>query len=524
MKFFKLSVFLIFFSFFQLAVHANDTETAILQQRTVTGTVVDDAGIPVPGATVVVTGTGVGTVTDTNGNYTINVPNNEAVLQFSFVGYLTVEQVVGNQTVISITMNEDTQQLDEVIVVGYGTMRKADLTGAVVRVNMDDKEMLANVTLSQALSAAAPGISVVSTSGRAGADPSLNIRGQNSFSSSQSPLIVLDGAIFYGSIADINVNDVATIDVLKDASSAAVYGSRSANGVIIITTKKGQEGKPRVSINSYYGWQWLTNTNRKFMDPETYAIRLTDFEWQQDVQAWYARGPKNESDLGGRPVRPDITDRAVVAANRYMRAEEPVNYLDNRPTDWAKKVRGEGVPIQQYNMSVSGRTDRVNYLFSAGYLKEEGVQKFDFSNRLNLRANVETKVTDWLTMGLNVTYSSRESAHDRVASIGEASEASPWADDDTHLPVNQRKMYLIGESYQVHPLAEEGWILDNVNEMFFYVANAKITVPWIQGLTYDIRFQRRTSTGQNNRFLPAWTNAGQGQNGEAQRRMSYGSD
>jgi len=526
MKFFKLSVLIILFTLFQVTAKAANpdtkkNETAVMQIR-VTGTVVDAEGVPLPGVTVLVKELQQGTVTDTDGKYTINVRGEYTVLTFSFIGYLSQDITVGNQTIIDVTMSEDSQQLDEVVVVGYGTMRKSDLTGAVVRVNMEEKEALANVTISQALSGAAPGISIVGTSGRAGADPSINIRGQNSFSGSQSPLVVLDGAIFYGSIADINVNDVESIDVLKDASAAAVYGSRSANGVILITTKKGKEGKPRVSFNSFYGWQWITNTNKRMMDGMEYAARLTDFDWQDALYAWYKTGPTSEA---GRPARPDITDRNVLSGNKWLKGEEGQNIRDNNETDWRKIITNEAAPMQNYNLSFSGRTDRFNYFVSASYLDETGIQKFDFSRRVSFRINMDSKITDWLTLGINTTYSNRNSAGDRVALMDTyIRSASPWANNDSHLPPEQRKMVLIGENYMRHPLEAEGMWMHNESNQFFVVANAKVSIPWVQGLTYDFKYSQRVNNSENDRFYPAWTFEGNGRNGRAERRPSYGGD
>jgi len=378
MKIYNVSILFIFFCIYQLTVntiHAEtkDADAVTLQQRIVTGTVVDNAGVSLPGVSVLLKGTGIGVVTDINGKYSISVPDN-AVLVFSFVGYNTVEQAVGNQTIVNVTLIEQTKELDEVIVVGYGTMRKSDLTGAVARVSMEEKATLANITISQALSGASPGISIT-PNGRAGQSPGIKIRGQSSFTGNQDPLIVLDGVIYYGDLSEINVNDVETIDVLKDASAAAVYGSRSANGVIIITTKKGKEGKPRVSFNMFYGPQWITNNPMKVMNGEQYAIRMLDYYYQESLYAWYEKGPTSDTDQGGKPVRADATDRNIVAS-RLVRAEERDNYLAGKEVDWVKKVL-QPASIGSYNLSFSGRNDRLSYFASASYNNEIGVMTFE---------------------------------------------------------------------------------------------------------------------------------------------------
>jgi len=177
-------------------------------------------------------------------------------------------------------------------------MRKKDLTGAVSRVTVDDKSLQANVNLSQVLSGVA-GINIQQRGGATG-ESSISIRGQNTLSTSSSPLIVVDGIIYDGSISNFNINDIETIDVLKDASAAAVYGSRSKNGVILITTKKGKNEKPQVSVDAYYGFQDMTNTPMRVMNGEEFAIRMVDWQWQSDVYKWYATKPTSAA---GRPAR-----------------------------------------------------------------------------------------------------------------------------------------------------------------------------------------------------------------------------
>jgi TonB-dependent starch-binding outer membrane protein SusC len=221
---------------------------AAAQTRTITGNITGDDGSPLPGVTIVLKGTTTGTISDADGNYTLpNVPT-DATIVFSFVGMKTQEVVVGNQTTINVSLQTDAIGLEEVIAVGYGTMRKSDLTGSVARVSFEDKSLQSNLNILQTLSGASAGINVQQTGG-AGEEPDFSIRGKTSLSASDKPLIVLDGIIYNGAVADINVSDVKSVDVLKDASAAAVYGSRSANGVILITTKQGNSEKPQINFN-----------------------------------------------------------------------------------------------------------------------------------------------------------------------------------------------------------------------------------------------------------------------------------
>lgn len=259
----------------------NSSLVAQQRKKNVGGTITDTHGEAVIGANIIEKGTTNGTVTDSDGNFSLSV-GDDAILQISYIGYLTQEVNTAGQTTFMITLLEDTRALDELVVVGYGTMKKSDLTGAVSRVSLDDKTSLPNMNLSQALSGTMAGVNL-SSRGMAGGASDISIRGQTTLSATRTPLIVLDGIIFNGSLNDINVSDIEHIDVLKDASAAAVYGSRSANGVIIITTKKGSSEKPKITFNAYYGVQFQTNHPVKYMDGNQYAVRMLDYYYQQGL-------------------------------------------------------------------------------------------------------------------------------------------------------------------------------------------------------------------------------------------------
>ncbi len=267
---------------------------------------------------------------------------------------------------------------------------------------------------------------------------------QTSLSASDNPLIVLDGIIYNGAIADINTSDVESIDILKDASAAAVYGSRSANGVMLITTKKGKTEKPVLSFNMYYGYQDMTNNPMKVMDAEQYAIRLVDYYYQQDLYQWYYTRPTGPS---GKPVRPEITDRAIVAA-RLRTQEERDNYIAGNAIDWVNEVT-QVAPIQNYNISLSQQSERSNYFVSGSYTNEDGILKNDNFKRLTLRANIESKVTDWFTFGLNSAYSYRDYSGIE-ASLWNARRGSPLANNKIGSP--NYDMFLTGEAYMPYPL------------------------------------------------------------------------
>ena len=292
------------------------------QQRVVTGTVTDASnGALMPGVNIIVRGTTIGALTDINGKYSLTVPDAaSAILGFSFIGYDAQDVAVSGRSVVDVALSPSTTSLDEVIVIGYGTQKKSDLTGSVARVSMDEKATLANMNLSQAMAGTTAGVNVTGV-GLAGGDPSLSIRGQTSLSASDAPLIVLDGIIYNGSITNINVSDIESVDILKDASAAAVYGSRSANGVMLITTKKGKTEKPVIAFNMYYGYQDMTNNPMRVMNTQEYAVRLVDYYYQQDLYAWYKTKPTSAT---GKPVRPDINNRELVAARLRTQEEREI--------------------------------------------------------------------------------------------------------------------------------------------------------------------------------------------------------
>jgi TonB-linked SusC/RagA family outer membrane protein len=483
-----------------------------LQQITVSGTVTDaTTGDPMPGVNVIIKGTVLGALTGTDGKYSLAVSDRNAVLVFSFIGYNTLEQPLSGRTTVNVALVSSTKELQEVIVTGYGTQKKSDLTGSVVRVSMDEKATLANLNLSQALSGATAGVNVQG-SGLAGSDPSLSIRGQTSLSASDAPLVVLDGIIYNGSISNININDIESVDILKDASAAAVYGSRSANGVMLITTKKGKSDKPVISFNMYYGYQDMTNNPMRVMNAEEYAVRLVDYYYQQDLYTWYKTKPTSAT---GKPVRPDITNKTIVAA-RLRTQEERDNYTAGNEINWVDEVL-RIAPIQNYNLSMSGKSDRSNYYVSASYTNEQGIQLNDEFKRITLHSNVESKVTDWLTVGLNSSYSFRDYSG-LEASLGDARACSPLANNMIGLP--NYKMYLTGEAYMPYPL-NNLYVdhKDNRNDLLL-VGNAKITVPWIKGLTYEFNYSNNLNTRKYNRFYPVTVPDGSGNKGQAIKNPS----
>ncbi len=345
-----------------------------LQQKQISGTITDEDGNSLPGVTILVKGTSLGTISDSNGRYILsNVPEN-STLVFSFVGMTTQEVLAGDLTKIDVVMREAAMGLDEVVVVGYGIQKRVTLTGSVATVNSDFIEGRPLTNSSQALQGLS-GLYVNQPGGQPGSDDAtIRIRGIGTFNDN-NPLVLVDGIEF--SLRDINPNDIENISVLKDAASAAIYGNRAANGVIIITTKKGKTGKMRAELNSYYGWQKATY----LPDLVTNSV-----DWMIS---------RNQSAINdGQP--PLYSDALI---DEWRNGTDPDKYPN---TDWLSIVFST-TPIQDHNFRLSGGSENIKYSTSIGYLDQEGVLIGTSAKRYSLNSNIIYKYSDRLKFGVNVT-------------------------------------------------------------------------------------------------------------------------
>ena len=349
----------------------------------VKGVVVDKTGFPLPGTNVMEKGTTNGTITDLDGNFSLTVAKKGATLVISFIGFDTKEVVVKDKN-LNITLEEDSKLLNEVVVVGYGTMKKRDVTGAITSISSEAIEQKMATNVFEALQGTTAGVQVVSGSGQPGESSSIKIRGTSTFSAEGvTPLYIVDG-VPLESIDGINTNDITSMEILKDAASAAIYGSRSANGVIIITTKSGQEGKPRIDIKYNHSWGNLSHkvaqANRKDRLAYDYA-RKEYFEI-------YGGGKPNESI--------DILDDPL---NAFFNVDN--DYLDMITTTAQK---------DQVDVSVGGGTKKLKYFINTGYYNEKGIISNTGFQRLNTRINSDYSPTDWMNMGsrISLTYSKKK--------------------------------------------------------------------------------------------------------------------
>lgn len=336
-------------------------DLSALQGAQISGVVTDHAGQPIPGVNVLEKNTTNGSTTDAEGKYSLLVSGQNSVLVFSFIGYVGQEVPVDGRTQLNIEMAEDIQVLGDVVIVGYGVQKKSDITGTVASLPKDRLQMVPNLNIAQAIQGAVAGVMVRSSS--AGAQPSqtIMIRGRNSITANNDPLIIVDGIPYGGALTDINPNDVESIEILKDASSAAIYGSRGANGVILITTKQGEVGKTRFAYEGKYGVTDVTKINRMLTGPEFYNFKLT----------------RNEA---------------------AMTLSEQEVYDNGTWTDWTKLALRQG-RTQEHNLTFSGGFKDTKYYVGLGLTDIKGVAKNDDFRRLSSRLNIETKVLPWLTIG-----------------------------------------------------------------------------------------------------------------------------
>ncbi|WP_242922803.1 SusC/RagA family TonB-linked outer membrane protein [Pontibacter liquoris] len=368
-------------------------QQAIAQSKTVTGKVTDQTtGQGLPGVAVIVKGTTVGTASATDGSYTINVPANGSTLVFRYIGYVTAERPIGNSSTINVAMSLDQKQLQEVIVVGYGTQTKQEFTGSAASVSGEKLKEMPVQSFDQALGGRAAGVNIIQPNGVLNNPPVIRIRGTNSISLSSFPLVVVDGipintgdvsttSAASNALGDINPADIESIDILKDAASTAIYGSRAAGGVLLITTKKGKSGKPRVN---YEAWAGVTT-----------ATRLPDLLNAEEYMMI-----KNEAVLNQKILSGKAEDPAVASALYFPSYNADGSLVD---TKWYDEVYRKAYS-QNHSLSISGGTDATTYFFSANLTDQDGFIKKNNFQRKAVRFNIDHKLTDWLRVNASANY------------------------------------------------------------------------------------------------------------------------
>lgn len=414
------------------------------------GKVTNENGEPLTGVSVKLKDSSVGTVTDNEGFYFISISGGKGILVFDFLGFASQEIPITSSKTIDVKLIEVTAALNEVVVVGYGTQKKKDLTGALARVDLAQSRQLPNVNPVQNLRGTVAGVTVVDN-GRPGSDASVIIRGRNSISGSNSPLIVLDGIIYAGgSLSDINSNDIESIDILKDASSSAIYGSLAANGVILVTTKKGMTSKPRIAVNSYYG--------------------TSDFAYIPDYlnAKEYLQARKDAEAADGATLPFQLLEEENIKAGISINPLEEIK---------------QKAPISSNELSVSGRSDKVNYYVSGSYTNVKSPVMGDDFSRISARTNLDVAVTDWLKLGTNSGYSVKDNSGVR-ASLGSATQLSPFS--NLYYEDGVPRPYPINLGAVPNPLMQT-LLNDNLDmtKTLFNNTYVDVNLP-LEGLTYRL--------------------------------------
>ena len=459
----------------QQASAATESVASVQQAKQATGQVSDSQG-PLIGATVMEKGTNNGTVTDFSGNFSLNVKPG-AILVVSYVGYVSQEVKAG--TNVRVNLKEDGHVVNEVVVIGYGTQRREAVTGSVANIGGEKLNQIAATNAAQALQGRVAGVLMTQTSSKPGAEMQIRIRGQRSLSASNDPLIVLDGIPFMGQLSDINPADIKSMDILKDASATAIYGSRGANGVIIITTVKGNQGTPaKVSYNGYVSFKKVFH-KYPMMDGPTFT------KFRQ-----YAGKYQNSLDED-----------------------------DNVSTDWQDLYYKTGISYN-HDLSVAGGTNGGSYSFGAGYYKDESVVPTEAYDRISVRGNFDQSVGKYFRFGLNTNNSYRvtKGVNNMYAVLSMTPLASPYNADGTPKRVITQPA---DDSYvvtrDVVESLEDVWLSENKGIGSYNTLFAEVKCPWIEGLSY------RVNVGLNFRSSKSGSFTGTGVNNKDENAVNSGS-
>ena len=445
---------------------ATESVASVQQTQQATGHVEDSQG-PLIGATVMEKGTNNGTVTDFEGNFSLSVKPG-ATLVISYVGYESVEVKAG--TNVHVNLKEDGHVVNEVVVIGYGTQRREAVTGSVANIGGEKLNQIAASNAAQALQGRVAGVLMTQTSSKPGSEMQIRIRGQRSLSASNDPLIVLDGIPFMGQLSDINPSDIKSMDILKDASATAIYGSRGANGVIIITTVKGAQGTPaKVSYNGYVSFKKIFK-KYPMMDGPTFS-------------------------------------KMRQVAGKYQNS---LDENDNTNTDWQDLYYQTGVS-HNHDVSVAGGTNGGSYSFGAGYYHDEAVVPTEGYDRVSVRGNFDQKVGEWFRFGLstNTSYRKTQGVNDMHNVLTASPLSSPYDEDGNlkrynALPADDKTVV----TKEVVERDKEVWLSENKGIGTFNTLFGEVKCPWVEGLSYRINIGLNfrsskqgsfTGTGVNNK-------------------------
>lgn len=420
-------------------------------QHVIKGRVVDETGKGFPGASIQIKGTTMGTKTNEDGYYSLNVPDMNAVLVFSYIGYVSKEVKVAGQALINVDLSQNAEALSEVVVVGYGTQRKESVTGSVASISGSDLNQVPTPNISQALQGRLPGVQLAQTSTRPGATMQIRIRGTRSLTADNNPLVVLDGIPFPGSLGDINPNDIKSIDVLKDASATAIYGSRGANGVILVTTNKGRQGEQaKFSYNAYYGAQTLFARYPMMNGEEFVALRK--------------------------------------AAGIFSNG---VDESDNVNTDWQDLNYRTGA-VNSHDIGISGGTEKGSYNVGAAFYQNQGLIPTQQYKRYSLRSSIDQGIGKHFRVGFTTNSNYNISAGNQLGLFGVLAASpilNPYNEDGT---LKRTVNASLGDNYVLTRKVVEGlhddgmWINETRGFATYNSMYGEVNIPWVEGLKYRV--------------------------------------
>ena len=446
------------------------------QQKDITGKVTDSSGSPLPGVTIVLKGTTNGTISDTDGNYSINNVPSKATLVFSFVGMKSQEILVAGKITINVVLADETVGLDEVVAIGYGSQKKSDLTGSIVSADMNAITDRPNVSVMEGLQGTVPGLNI-SQVNQAGENPGITIRGQSTLSGEQNPLIVLDGVIFRGNLMDINPSDIKSISVLKDASAKAIYGSQASNGVIQIATTMGKGG-PSIKYSGRFSLQQPQHELRAEADGEKFMqkIAYSDILQSRTEESGYLESNPNWSET-----------------TNFKTSHEIRQFELGRTYDWYDGVTADNPFTVSHNISVSNATEKSNYFSSIGYTKQQGHMLDENYERINGRINLSNKLTDWLDLDIQTFITLSDYGPQTYSPSDRYIEpyATPTEEDGTLV---QRP-----EGYLVNPQIVAQADVEDKRFNLGGNITGNIYLP-LDGLKYQMRFGNNYLTTRNNYF------------------------
>lgn len=477
------------------------------QTRTITGKVTSfEDGSSMPGVNILEKGTNNGTVTDVDGNYTIQVGEG-ATLVFSSVGYTGEEVAVGNQSVINMQLTPDIQQLQELVVVGYGAVKKSDVTGSLSSISAEDIQSLPVQNVTQSLQGKAAGIDILTNNFRPGETPRIRIRGNRSLKASNDPLYVLDGIPLAAgsSIGDINPMDIESVEVLKDASATAIYGSRGANGVVLITTKKGQRGQTEISYDGYVGFEGPLVELDLFDGAGFAELRREAHRTTGEYATAYPDPVQDFALFGQDPYMWESvarayqwTDRDNLIAATDGEGRPIYNPSAVRTTDWRDMVTQTGIN-QNHQLSISGGDDKMRILFSGGYLDHKGVVQGQSYNRYSARLNLDFNVNDWLRIGASnmASLSLQDYGADLYGKAsGQLPLAVPYTPDGDYIRLPG------GDDGIINPILDDE-LITNERRNVRYIGSFFAEVDLFEGLRYRVNFGPDFSRHRRGEFQAA---------------------